>query len=189
MRNEWTGGEPSNFHQQEGWRQGTEWVGCKTEGENLRPIISPDAGKDWRQKEKRAAEDEMVKQHHWLSGHEFEQTFGDSEGQGSMVCCSLCGPKESDTIEWLNNLACRWCAPQQPEQDPAGCQDRAGRQQVVPYVPQKIAEVFLEGKMSLTWVTIMSPVDNIRQFTAGAKCWDMVCKCHKQLRIGDWRWG
>ena len=43
----------------------------------------PDAGKDWRQKEKRAAEDEMVRWHHWLNSHEFEQTPGDSEGKGS----------------------------------------------------------------------------------------------------------
>ena len=33
---------------------------------------NPDAGKDWRQKDKRAAEDEMVKQCHQLNGHEFE---------------------------------------------------------------------------------------------------------------------
>ena len=32
----------------------------------------PDAGKDWGQKEKGAAEDEMVRCHHWLNGHEFE---------------------------------------------------------------------------------------------------------------------
>ena len=38
-----------------------------------------DAGKDWRQKEKRVTEDEMIRKHHWLSGHEFEQTPGDSE--------------------------------------------------------------------------------------------------------------
>ena len=37
-----------------------------------------DAGKDWKQK-KRAALDETVRQHHWLSGHEFEQTLGDIE--------------------------------------------------------------------------------------------------------------
>ena len=30
----------------------------------------PDAGKDWRQMEKRAAEDEMARLHHWLSEHE-----------------------------------------------------------------------------------------------------------------------
>ena len=35
----------------------------------------PDAGKDWRQKEKGAAEDEMVRQPHQLNGHEFEQTL------------------------------------------------------------------------------------------------------------------
>ena len=51
----------------------------------------PDAGKDWRQKEKGAAEDEMVGWHHRLSGHEFEQTLGDSEGQGSLACCSPWG--------------------------------------------------------------------------------------------------
>ena len=47
-----------------------------------------DAEKDWGQEEKGAAEDEMVKQHHQLNGHEFEQTLGDSEGHGSLVCCS-----------------------------------------------------------------------------------------------------
>ena len=47
--------------------------------------------KDWKQKEKGAAEDKMVRQHHWLSGHKFEQTPGDSEGQGSLGCCSPWG--------------------------------------------------------------------------------------------------
>ena len=41
-------------------------------------------------------EDEMVGWHHQLNGHEFEQTLGDSEGQGSLACCSLWGHKESD---------------------------------------------------------------------------------------------
>ena len=41
--------------------------------------------------------------HHWLKGHEFDQVPGDSEGQGSLVCCSAWGCKESDTAEWLNN--------------------------------------------------------------------------------------
>ena len=48
----------------------------------------PDAGKDWRQKEKGATEDKMVGWHQWLNGYEFEQTQGDSEGQGSLMCCS-----------------------------------------------------------------------------------------------------
>ena len=55
-----------------------------------------DAGKDWGQKEKREAADEMVGWHHQLNGHEFEQTPGDSEGQGSLACCSPRGHKESD---------------------------------------------------------------------------------------------
>ena len=33
---------------------------------------------------------------HWLNGHEFEQTSGYGEGQGSLVCCSLLGCKELD---------------------------------------------------------------------------------------------
>ena len=53
-----------------------------------------DAGKDWGQKEKRATEDEMVGWHHQLNGHEFDQTLGDSEGQGSLACCSPQGHKE-----------------------------------------------------------------------------------------------
>ena len=56
----------------------------------------PDAGKKgWRQKEKGVAEDEMVRQHHQLNGHESEQTPGGGEGQGSLVCCSAWGHKES----------------------------------------------------------------------------------------------
>ena len=46
----------------------------------------PDAGKDWGQEEKGKTEDEMVGWHHWLNGHEFEQTLGDSEEQGSLAC-------------------------------------------------------------------------------------------------------
>ena len=49
----------------------------------------PDARKDQGQEEKGMAEDEMVRQHHCLNGHEFERTPEDSEGQGSLKhCCS-----------------------------------------------------------------------------------------------------
>ena len=47
------------------------------------------------------AEDEMAGWHHRLNGHEFEQTPGDSEGQGSLACCSPWGRKESDTTKRL----------------------------------------------------------------------------------------
>ena len=56
----------------------------------------PDAGKDWGQEEKGTTENEMVGWHHWLNGHDFEQTPRDREGQGSLVCCSPWGRKESD---------------------------------------------------------------------------------------------
>ena len=49
-------------------------------------------------------EKEMVGWHYRLHGPEFEQTSGNSEGQGSLVCCSPRGHKESDTTERLNNL-------------------------------------------------------------------------------------
>ena len=41
-----------------------------------------------------AREDMMVGWHHHFNGHEFEQTPGDSEGQGSLACCSPWGYKE-----------------------------------------------------------------------------------------------
>ena len=62
----------------------------------------PDAGKDWREEKKGTTEDEMVGWHHQLNGHEFEQTLGDSEGQGNLVCCSPWGRRESDMTERLN---------------------------------------------------------------------------------------
>ena len=47
-------------------------------------------------KKKGATEDELTVWHHQLNGFEFEQTLEDSEGQGSLVCCSPWGLKESD---------------------------------------------------------------------------------------------
>ena len=51
----------------------------------------PDAGKDWKQEEKGMTED----------GHEFEQALGFGDGQGSLVCCTPWGRRESDMTEWL----------------------------------------------------------------------------------------
>ena len=47
-------------------------------------------------------EEEMVGCHHQLNGHEFEQTLGDSEGQGTLVYCIPWGHKESDTTQRMN---------------------------------------------------------------------------------------
>ena len=62
-----------------------------------------DARKDGGQEDKEMTEDEMVGWHHRLNGHEFEQTLGDGEGQGSLACCSPWGHKDSDTTQPLNN--------------------------------------------------------------------------------------
>ena len=72
----------------------------------------PDAGEDWRQEEKGTTEDDTVGWHHRLNGHKFEQTLGDGEGQGSLVCCSPWGHKESSPF-WrrsaLGFLWKEWC--------------------------------------------------------------------------------
>ena len=77
----------------------------KTDAETEAPIIwrhdaknwltgkDPDAGKDWRQEEKEMTEDKMIGWLHWLDGHEFEQSLGVGDGQGSLVCCSSWGRK------------------------------------------------------------------------------------------------
>ena len=75
----------------------------RTNAEAEAPILwPPDAksqliGKDWRQKKKGVAKDEVVRQHHWNNGHKFGQTPGDGEGQGSLACCSPRDRKESNT--------------------------------------------------------------------------------------------
>ena len=62
-------------------------------------VKDPDAGKDWRQKEKGVVEDETVGWHHWLNGHEFEQTSGDSGRQTWRA--AVYGVAESQT--WLRD--------------------------------------------------------------------------------------
>ena len=60
-----------------------------------------DAGKDWGQEEKVETEDEMAGWHHQHYGYEFEQTLGDSDGQGNLACCLVHGAMKSWT--WLSN--------------------------------------------------------------------------------------
>ena len=68
----------------------------------------PVAGKDWGEEEKGVTEDEMVGHHHRFNGHEFEQTPGDGEGQGSLACCSPQGHKELDRTERQNWTDSSW---------------------------------------------------------------------------------
>ena len=58
-------------------------------------------GKIKGRRKRGATKDEMVGWHRQLSGHEFEQTLGEGEGQESLACCSPWGHKESDMT--LNN--------------------------------------------------------------------------------------
>ena len=81
-----------------GWSSNTFTTWCKDGliGKDL------DAGIEWWQEEKGTIEDEMVRWHHWLNGHDFEQAPGVGDEQGSLACCSPWGCKESDTTEWMN---------------------------------------------------------------------------------------
>ena len=65
----------------------------------------PDAGKYWGQEQKGMTEDKTVGWHHWLDGHKSEQILGVGGGQGSLVCCSPWGHKESDPTERLNGTS------------------------------------------------------------------------------------
>ena len=47
-------------------------------------------------------ENETVGWHHQLNGHEFEQTSGDSDGQGRLVCASSQGCKESEMKTYMS---------------------------------------------------------------------------------------
>ena len=71
------------------------------------PILWPPDVNSWKTlwwwQEKGITEDEMVGWHHRLKGLEFEQTPCDSEGHGSLVCCSPWGCKDMDMAKWLNN--------------------------------------------------------------------------------------
>ena len=62
----------------------------------------PDVGKDWRQEEQGTTDDEKVGWHPRLTGHESEQTPGDSGGGRSLACRSPLGHKAMDTTEQLN---------------------------------------------------------------------------------------
>ena len=102
--------KPVNFKGNQSW----VLIG-RTDAEAEVPILWPPAvtgdslertlraGKNWRQKENRVAEDDVVGLHHWLNGREFGQTPGDGEEQGSLACCSPWGLKDSYMTWRLNN--------------------------------------------------------------------------------------
>ena len=73
--------------------------------------IDLDTGKDGGLEEKGVTQDEMVGWHHWLKGHEFQQTLGESEGQGSLACCNpWCHRVRHNlaTEQWAIGLCLKW---------------------------------------------------------------------------------
>ena len=99
----------------------------RTEAEGETPILwppdvknwliwkYPDAGRDWKWEEKGMTDNEIVEWHHWLNGHEFEQTPGAGDGQGGLASCSPWGCKELDTTEGLNRTEQTLRANRDPE--------------------------------------------------------------------------
>ena len=88
----------------------------RTDAEAETPILWPpdsksrligkdlDTGKDWEQEKKGATEDEMVGWHHWLNRHEFEQTLGDSEGQGSLAIVCRVARSQTWLTDWRKTI-------------------------------------------------------------------------------------
>ena len=77
----------------------------------------PDVGKDWRWEEKGTTEDEMIRWHHRLNAHEFEQAPGVHDEQGGLVCCSPWGHRVGHNwvtkLNWreagyVSRRLCRW---------------------------------------------------------------------------------
>ena len=67
--------------------------------DSLKKTLMPGKIEGSRRREYRGWDDWAAS---WLNGCEFEQTPGDSEGQGSLACCSPWGHRELDTTKWLN---------------------------------------------------------------------------------------
>ena len=91
----------------------------RTDAEAEAPILWPpdgksrligkdlDAGKDWRQEEKGMIKEEMAGWHHQLNGPELEQTPGDSEGLGNLVCCSPWSHEELTQLSDWTTILCQ----------------------------------------------------------------------------------
>ena len=95
------------------WNRSRIFIG-RTDAEAETPILwppdakswliwkDPDAGKDWGQEEKGTTKGEMVGWHHWLNGHDFEETLGVGDGQGSLACHSPRGHRIGH--DWVTEL-------------------------------------------------------------------------------------
>ena len=74
-----------------------------------------DIGKDWRWEEKGSTEDEMVRWHHWLNGHEFGQSLRVGDGQGGLACCgSWVAKSQTRLSDWTELNWCKYLAQKNP---------------------------------------------------------------------------
>ena len=107
---------------------------------------APDAGKDWRQ-EKGTNEDEMVGWHHWLEGHEFEQTPGAGDRQGNLACYSPWGHREPGH-NWATELKSKEDRKAKSE----SCAPSGGRE-------KEIRKVAAAAKLLQLCPTLCDPID------------------------------
>ena len=114
----------------------------------------PDAGKGWRQEEKGMTEDELIGWHHWLNGYEFEQTPGDSEGQGSLVYCNPWGHKELAMTEQLKE-----------ESEKAGLKLNIQKTKIMAYGPITSWQIDGETMETVTYFIFLGS-----KITAGGGC-------------------
>ena len=102
----------------------------------------PDAKKDWRRR--RGRQDEMVRWHHLLDGHEFDQAPEVGDEHGSLACCSPLVHKESDMTEWLNwtEQDMQLLTPKYPRKKLCELDNRAYTEKVVVFVWGSLAVPF-----------------------------------------------
>ena len=90
-------------------RTDTEAEALVTWCEELTHWKSPWCWERLKAKGEGETEDEMVRWHHWLNGHESEQILGDDKGQRTWTCCSPWGCNESDRLgDWTTTITYYW---------------------------------------------------------------------------------
>ena len=112
------------YFEPQSWSSNTLAIWCK----RWLTGKDPDAGKDRRLEEKGTKEDVMVGWHHRLNGHEFEQTSGGGEGQGSLACYS----------PWGRRVGHDWATKQPPPEHHPG-QECPGNSQDRPISPPSLS--------------------------------------------------
>ena len=138
----------------------------------------PDAGKDWGQM-KGMTEDEMIGWHHRPSGHEFEQTLGDTDGRGSLACCTLWTCKDgtwlSDWTATATTLGCLTTGGPHKElgtstENPTG-RIRQGQEEMPAHNTIQWCPRLLQDRVRFGWEMHVTPGRTLSQTKHGQTRW------------------